>query len=564
MSSCIIVSGFHRSGTSMTMQALYKAGVHIGDNLIGANPFNVDGHFENSEIVALHDKLLAEHNCDWLATEFSSTDTVLFNQDTISKAHEIVSTLNQQPIWGFKDPRSSLFLRDWQKQIPKLFVVVVFRHYSSCIQSMRIRAARQLALTPSFDNSEAKLWLDPSIGLQSWVTYNQHLVDYCVANSESVLVVQQEAIVNGFPLVQSVNQLANVRLNTDADTGISASKASGSVKLPWPEEHVQDKLIKQADALFDSLTRLANSSPVQVAYLPKRREIMADLPAKMQEQLSRIDFIEPAQVRQTDQKAAKRLVPINSKLPLYAFDEKDIETFRARLRSSLRNPQPTPAATLIKQYENAVRTTHFGEMLLAEKAIVNQDYSKAKRILFNARNLEPKDRIEPYLHGLIEEHFGNFISSSEYFATAMRNNPENAAFAIAHIRLLRKLEEHRKALKVTQTALTVIGRNLQLEVQQASLLDIFGEQSSAIEVLERALNHWPKNIVVLNKMYKFTEKAGDSTSAEQYFKQFAAQKIRQNSRYSSDILHLFSSMMAESDKHELWGLIDKDLNKFLA
>jgi len=43
-----IVSGFHRSGTSLTMQALVKAGLCAGNRLMPAHPSNPDGHYEES------------------------------------------------------------------------------------------------------------------------------------------------------------------------------------------------------------------------------------------------------------------------------------------------------------------------------------------------------------------------------------------------------------------------------------------------------------------------------------------------------------------------------------
>jgi len=437
MSKCILVSGFHRSGTSMTMQALCKAGVHIGDNLIGPNPFNVDGHFENTLIVALHDEQLAAANCDWLATNFTFADQPVFSHKAKSTASSIVSSLNQEPVWGFKDPRSSLFLWDWQQQIPNIFVVVVFRHYLSCIQSMRIRASRELTLNPSVENIEAKLWQSPSTGLQSWITYNRQLLAFCQANRESVLLVQQEAIVNGFPLIEYVNKLANVALNTNADTGISASKVSSSIQLPWPAEHVDKELINKADALWDTLIKLANSAAVPAPEQMPDHASTHNYPEIILSRLSEVNFGEPEENKMTDKQFTVKTAPIKLKPPLHEFNEQQIKTYRARLRGSLKNPQLTPAARLINQYEDSGHTTYFGEMLLAEKAIVNLDYSRAKRILFDAKNLAPKDGLEPFLHGLIEKHSGNLASSAEYFLSAAQSMPENVGFWIAHIRLLR-------------------------------------------------------------------------------------------------------------------------------
>ena len=59
-SSVLVVAGFHRSGTSLVTEILSRAGLFVGDDLIGANPSNPYGHFEDREVVRLHDRLLAD------------------------------------------------------------------------------------------------------------------------------------------------------------------------------------------------------------------------------------------------------------------------------------------------------------------------------------------------------------------------------------------------------------------------------------------------------------------------------------------------------------------------
>ncbi|HEY2211238.1 MAG TPA: hypothetical protein VGH62_06390, partial [Bradyrhizobium sp.] len=65
----IIVAGFHRSGTSSTAQLLHAAGMFFGDDLIGAMPSNPYGHYEDREIVRLHDRILRDNGLNWQVAE---------------------------------------------------------------------------------------------------------------------------------------------------------------------------------------------------------------------------------------------------------------------------------------------------------------------------------------------------------------------------------------------------------------------------------------------------------------------------------------------------------------
>ena len=69
----LLVSGFHRSGTSLVAQTLHSNGVNLGENLMGASFGNPNGHFEDLSIVELHDELLNLHGLDWQTT-YSSTN----------------------------------------------------------------------------------------------------------------------------------------------------------------------------------------------------------------------------------------------------------------------------------------------------------------------------------------------------------------------------------------------------------------------------------------------------------------------------------------------------------
>ena len=54
-SKILIIVGMHRSGTSLITQWLYRCGLSIGNKLAPADIGNVEGYFEDSDFLKLHE-----------------------------------------------------------------------------------------------------------------------------------------------------------------------------------------------------------------------------------------------------------------------------------------------------------------------------------------------------------------------------------------------------------------------------------------------------------------------------------------------------------------------------
>lgn len=105
-SSCIVVIGMGRSGTSAIAGALQLLGVDLGNSLIGANRSNIKGHFENALIVKLNDAILGSlrsYNGD-----FSLLDAVdwMASPSYVAQARGILrAQFPASPLFAIKDPR---------------------------------------------------------------------------------------------------------------------------------------------------------------------------------------------------------------------------------------------------------------------------------------------------------------------------------------------------------------------------------------------------------------------------------------------------------------------------
>ena len=105
MSQALIITGMHRSGTSMISSLLQAAGVHLGDHLLAGNSANPRGYFEDLEIYAFHERLLNARNQTYLYLDsnFSFQPT----QEECDEARRLAMQRSHVPLWGWKDPRTA-------------------------------------------------------------------------------------------------------------------------------------------------------------------------------------------------------------------------------------------------------------------------------------------------------------------------------------------------------------------------------------------------------------------------------------------------------------------------
>lgn len=100
-STCIIVLGRLRSGTSLTAGILHRLGVNMGDHLLRPMPSNEKGFFEDTEFLDLHIKMTGDR---WFDPDLSGIDEYL------PRYRELVELKCSQSLWGVKDPRLCFLL----------------------------------------------------------------------------------------------------------------------------------------------------------------------------------------------------------------------------------------------------------------------------------------------------------------------------------------------------------------------------------------------------------------------------------------------------------------------
>jgi hypothetical protein len=210
VSKQLVIAGFHRSGTSATAQLLHRAGLFLGYELLEPLPSNPYGHFEDREVVNLHQEILADNDRTWLVGE---PLLPMVSGARWARARGMIERRNaEHALWGFKDPRACLFLMIWKYLLPDMKVLLVYRHFSESTHSLGRRHSSDLFLRMGNPRIHRRFWEEPDLALRMWLVHNEVLLAFVRAYPEDTLAVSMDMIRDGFPLVHAVNDRWNLDL----------------------------------------------------------------------------------------------------------------------------------------------------------------------------------------------------------------------------------------------------------------------------------------------------------------------------------------------------------------
>ncbi len=168
----VVVLGAGRSGTSLAMQMLHGMGMAVSENMDPPSEQNPKGLFEDKDIVALHQRLMEETGSvvsvpmreNWMQLEPTRR---IFTQlkDLVGQRVE-----NTVPLWGFKDPRTAMFLPLWIKVFNALTIVPKYILCVRNIPSVVVSMQRQYG----FSSGTAEMF---------WITRNVDALRHTSANA---------------------------------------------------------------------------------------------------------------------------------------------------------------------------------------------------------------------------------------------------------------------------------------------------------------------------------------------------------------------------------------------
>lgn len=122
----IVVLGMHRSGTSALTRGLSVLGVGLGDTLYPAGEDNPTGFWEDTDVIALNNKLLAMlgSSYDRVGLMDVNFDNSAFEEIVAEAKNLIVAKTADIEVWGIKDPRIPRLLGFWKRVFSELEIAV--------------------------------------------------------------------------------------------------------------------------------------------------------------------------------------------------------------------------------------------------------------------------------------------------------------------------------------------------------------------------------------------------------------------------------------------------------
>ena len=247
----LVFIGYHRSGTSAITQHFAEADLFVGNNLLGANPSNPYGHFEDLEFLAINRSILDSNSTDW---QTKTNVTAVIKNEAYDLASNLIAKRDTLfNIWGFKDPRTCLLLDFWHSLLSNPKYIVCLRHYSFCIDSIMRRTLRDYYTIEEDDVAE-KIKLDLfnyDAICANWCVYMSSLLSFLKGREQDFIIINMDMLDENL----SFTELSNKKFGTDLEP-IKLSKTFNSKLFKskiHAEQNINPKLLRIANNLWNQL-----------------------------------------------------------------------------------------------------------------------------------------------------------------------------------------------------------------------------------------------------------------------------------------------------------------------
>lgn len=246
----ICLTGMHRSGTSLMSSYLEKCGINMGEKLVGAMKGNMRGHFEDTDFVDLHNAILAENRCHM----YSPKKKLSISDIQTENARRIVKNKQKKfSHFGWKDPRTTLFLDFWAKMLPDCKFVLLYREPWSVIDSLRRRG------------SDRRIRIMPWLPAYAWLKYNQAILNFYNTHPNNSILIS----INGF---NSHHEESRRHLSDFLGYELS---------IPYTDVYRRDEIVHEASASNNPLHRLTDMVfSKQLVTTLQKLESVADINSK--------------------------------------------------------------------------------------------------------------------------------------------------------------------------------------------------------------------------------------------------------------------------------------------
>ncbi|MFM7207900.1 MAG: hypothetical protein ACKO4T_14660 [Planctomycetaceae bacterium] len=180
-SSVLVLGGMHRSGTSLLASLFEGAGLSVGLRLLGGGTGNDAGHFEDLDFQEFHQRVLLGNGLS--ADGFTAAARPCVPLPLRDEADRLVKVRREQrSAWGWKDPRTILFLDFWAELLPDARYVFVFRPPWEVADSF-------------FRRGDPAFVYNPLLAVPVWLHYNQRILRFVAERPDACIVRELAQIV---------------------------------------------------------------------------------------------------------------------------------------------------------------------------------------------------------------------------------------------------------------------------------------------------------------------------------------------------------------------------------
>ena len=236
-SKVLIITGMHRSGTSLLSQYLSQCGLHIGKKLINFDTISSEsaynGHHEDKDFFEFHREIMARVRIYGFPTNELQLLLFRIKSSDRQKAINLIESKDNLAQWGWKDPRTTLFLDFWQEILVSPKYLFVYREPLLVVNSLLRRG------------TDKHILKKPIIALRSWKVYNRQIIKFWNKHqNDCVLYNIADLATNYSYLIDHLNSKLGTDLQQADFSKIyrqdalkqKLSDASETIKMKYPKE----------------------------------------------------------------------------------------------------------------------------------------------------------------------------------------------------------------------------------------------------------------------------------------------------------------------------------------
>jgi len=201
-STCVIVLGMHRSGTSLVSGILDTLGVNMGSRFRAPDIHNPTGYYEDLDWRDLNKAILCWGGQYAWYNPPSPQIIKLAQGQFASEINSLIAAKSVSPLWGFKDPRTCLTIQAIYHHLSaysniNVRVIFVRRNVSAVVASLMRRA-------------EIRGYYEPPEHWHAlYFTYNSYVIDFIETYKPRSIIITYEQLTNPAECKYTIRTIAD-------------------------------------------------------------------------------------------------------------------------------------------------------------------------------------------------------------------------------------------------------------------------------------------------------------------------------------------------------------------